>query len=209
MSQHTFSHLLHAYALKRNLTLTANQISKLEQHHVLMQQWNKTHNLTRVVSLEESVVVHYLDSLIGSSFLDVPNEVMDFGTGAGFPGIVMAVKHPDSHFYLVDSVRKKTSFLRYAVTQMQLKNVTVQEGRGETFLPRALVVSRAAVSEQHIPIAAKCVAPGGQLALWMANVNESLLDAQFTQMGLKLKALYPYSEERLGHRAVVVAQKPL
>lgn len=111
----------------------------------LIGKWNKAYNLTAVRDPEQMIAVHILDSLAIMPHLKPPR-IADIGTGAGLPGIPLAICMPDCNFVLVDSNSKKTRFVRQAVLELQLKNVEVVHGRAELFKPEQLfstVITRA------------------------------------------------------------------
>lgn len=112
----------------------------------LLQKWNKPFNLTAVRSKREMVIKHLLDSLSVMPHLELVRRVCDVGTGAGLPGIPLAIYLPDTHFVLLDSNGKKTRFLQQVVNQLDLKNVEVVQDRVEKYQPQErfdVVISRA------------------------------------------------------------------
>lgn len=113
----------------------------------LLQKWNKTHNLTSVPD-DQMLSLHLLDSLAILPLVS-GKRVLDVGSGGGFPGIPLAIACPEQTFVLVDSNRKKTSFLRQVVLELQLNNVQVETQRVEQLKPLLLydcIVSRAYAS---------------------------------------------------------------
>jgi 16S rRNA (guanine527-N7)-methyltransferase len=116
------------------LPLTAPQIDALLRFIKLIAKWNKAYNLTAVRDPEEMVSVHILDSLAILPHIKPPR-VADIGTGAGLPGIPLAICLPDCRFTLVDSNSKKTRFVQQAVLELQLKNVEVVHSRVELLPP--------------------------------------------------------------------------
>jgi 16S rRNA (guanine527-N7)-methyltransferase len=111
-------------------SLTAEQIELLEAHYNLLVQWNARLNLTRIDSVEEAVRLHYCESLfVGTRLPAGPLRIVDVGSGAGFPGIPIAILRPESTVTLVESHQRKGVFLREA--SRNLKNVTVVTDRAE------------------------------------------------------------------------------
>lgn len=114
----------------------------------LIEKWNKAYNLTAVRDPLEMVTLHLLDSLAILPHVKAPR-VTDIGTGAGLPGIPLAICMPECQFTLVDSNSKKTRFVQQAVLELQLKNVEVLHSRVELLKPQQLfstVISRAFAS---------------------------------------------------------------
>ncbi len=114
------------------LSITTNKINALLSFVTLIQKWNKTYNLTAIRNKEDMVILHLLDSLAVLPFLQGPR-VIDIGTGAGLPGIPLALYAPDLEFVLLDSSAKKTRFVQQAVLELELNNIHVHQARVEVF----------------------------------------------------------------------------
>jgi 16S rRNA (guanine527-N7)-methyltransferase len=127
------------------LPLAESQVEAMLKFINLINKWNKAYNLTAVRDPLEMVDLHLLDSLAILPHVKSPR-LADIGTGAGLPGIPLAICLPDCQFTLVDSNSKKTRFVQQAVLELQLKNVEVVHSRVELFKPQHLfstVISRA------------------------------------------------------------------
>jgi 16S rRNA (guanine527-N7)-methyltransferase len=108
--------------------LSELQLDQLNRHYQLLTSWNRRLNLTRIEDLEEVVRFHYCESLYVSTVLPPnPLEICDLGSGAGFPGIPLAVIRPDIKVTLIESDQRKAVFLREAARE--LKNVKVLPAR--------------------------------------------------------------------------------
>jgi 16S rRNA (guanine527-N7)-methyltransferase len=128
-----------------SLPLAESQVEAMLKFINLINKWNKAYNLTAVRDPLEMVDLHLLDSLAILPHVKSPR-LADIGTGAGLPGIPLAICLPDCQFTLVDSNSKKTRFVQQAVLELQLKNVEVVHSRVELFKPQHLfstVISRA------------------------------------------------------------------
>jgi 16S rRNA (guanine527-N7)-methyltransferase len=99
-----------------------------------LEKWNRRVNLTAIRERQEMVTAHLLDSLVARPLLE-GSTILDVGTGAGFPGLPLAIAEPDRHFTLLDSNNKKIMFVQHAVGLLGLANVTVAKGRGEDYAP--------------------------------------------------------------------------
>lgn len=107
---------------------------QLLQYLHLMRKWNTVFNLTSIRDPQEMVMLHLIDSLAIGRYLH-GSRIIDIGTGAGLPGIPLALTHPDKFFTLLDSNNKKTRFLTQAVAELKLKNVEIIHARVENFRP--------------------------------------------------------------------------
>jgi len=116
----------------QELKLTANekQIDLLLTFIKLIEKWNKTYNLTAVRNLEDMARLHILDSLAVLPYIE-GNRIADIGTGAGLPGIPLAIFLPNVDFTLIDSSSKKTRFVQQAILELDLGNVSVIHSRVE------------------------------------------------------------------------------
>ncbi len=132
----------------------------------LLQQWNRAYNLTSITGFDDMTVRHIRDSLSVQPFL-AGTTVLDAGSGAGLPGIPLALAEPARRFTLVDSVGKKVRFLRQAITELRLANATAVQARLEEWQPPApfdTVVCRAFGSLAAFAAACgRLAAPGGRL----------------------------------------------
>ena len=127
------------------LPIDEQKQQKLLAYLTLMQKWNKVHNLTAVRDADEMVVLHLLDSLVVLPFID-GKALLDVGSGAGLPGIPLAICLPDLKVTVIDSNNKKVSFMRQAKAELGIENLEVLGGRVEEIAPNRkfdMVISRA------------------------------------------------------------------
>jgi len=144
--------------LLKRCSLSSTQVDQLERHYELMLKWNKVINLTRIERVEEAVDRHYAESLfLGSKLPSGFITVADLGSGAGFPGIPIAVLRPDARITLIESHQRKAVFLKEACRG--LANVSVESKRAEEIGGSFDWVVSRAVSWEEIESVAFRLAP--------------------------------------------------
>lgn len=127
--------LLLGRALEQNGIAVANPIqAQLVRYLELIQKWNRVFNLTTITEPREMVYLHLVDSLIISPHL-YGERLLDVGTGAGLPGIPLALINPNQQWTLLDKNSKKTRFLTQVCAELGLNNVNIAHGRCEDFQP--------------------------------------------------------------------------
>jgi 16S rRNA (guanine527-N7)-methyltransferase len=140
---------------------------KLAAHLDLLAKWNRVHNLTAVRESGQMVVLHVLYSLSLVPHLGSARTLLDVGTGAGFPGVPLAIVRPDIDVTAIDSSHKKCAFLEQVKADLALSNLTVVCERVERWQPARkfdIVVSRAfAELSDFVSQAAHLVVPGGRM----------------------------------------------
>ncbi len=145
-------------------------LEKLMRYTQLLAKWNRTYNLTAIRDPLEMVKQHLLDSLavVPHLPLSAEGELADVGSGAGLPGIPLAIARPGWRITVNDASEKKAAFLRQAAMELALANVTVHEGRVEAWKPARgfeVVISRAfAELAQFVASCRHLVRAGGWLA---------------------------------------------
>ena len=130
------------------IELTTLQHDALIQYVLLIDKWNKVHNLTAIREPLNMVTLHLLDSLSVLKYVQISQAktLLDVGAGAGLPSIPLAICLPDLQVTAIDAVQKKASFMRQVKGELQLDNFQVMAGRVESVKPDALfdiVISRA------------------------------------------------------------------
>jgi 16S rRNA (guanine527-N7)-methyltransferase len=174
-----------------NLDISAQTQQRLLDYLVLMQKWNKVHNLTAVRDADEMVTLHLLDSLVVLPFIDAKH-LLDVGSGAGLPGIPLAICLPDLQVTVIDSNSKKVSFMRQAKAELGITNLDVLGDRVEEISSTRkfeIIISRAF----------------SDLSLFIS-LTHHLLDAQ--GKWLAMKGVYPEVElAELAAKTGVTASK--
>ena len=160
------------------LSLSAATQARLIAYVKLIEKWNRVHNLTAVREPDQMVVLHLLDSLTVLPHLTGATSLLDVGTGAGLPGIPLAIARPELRITLLDSNHKKTTFLTQAKAELALANIDIVSERVESWQPEKkfdVVVSRAFSELSDFVVQARhLVAPGGVM--------------------LAMKGVYPFDE---------------
>jgi 16S rRNA (guanine527-N7)-methyltransferase len=146
--------------------LNALQARRLLELLDELSHWNRAYNLTAVTTPAEMITHHLLDSL--AIHPDLRGErIADVGTGAGFPGLPLALVNPARHFTLIDSSHKKVRFVEHAVRTLGLANVTALRARAESLVPEVpfdTVTARAfAPLPELLARVARLTAPGGRV----------------------------------------------
>ena len=137
--------LLTAGIAEMGLSVSVEAQQKLLTYLALLQKWNKVYNLTAVRDPLEMVTLHLLDSLSVLSYIQAKN-LLDVGSGGGLPGIVLAICIPTLQVTTIDTVQKKTIFMRQVKGELGLDNLRVIHGRVESYQPAEkfeAIISRA------------------------------------------------------------------
>jgi 16S rRNA (guanine527-N7)-methyltransferase len=201
------------------ITLTASQTEQLLQYVALLAKWNRAYNLTAVRDIEQMVSRHLLDSLTLLPFIDEGNDdaetsgaktFADVGTGAGLPGLVLAICAPHHRFELFDSNGKKIRFVKQAIGELHLANASAQQTRIEAWQPAAgydAILSRAFASLSEM--AALCehlLAPHGRLLAMKGNYPDDELAALPPQW--QLDAAHPLRvPAEVGQRHLIILSR--
>ncbi|MCG6552906.1 MAG: 16S rRNA (guanine(527)-N(7))-methyltransferase RsmG [Candidatus Magnetominusculus sp. LBB02] len=174
--------------LKRGLTAlsikpTPEVIEAFTVYCSELQKWSKVHNLTSVTDEEGIAIRHFLDSVLFTIPLTEGDlDILDVGSGAGFPGIPMKIVRPDLRLTLLEPKGKKAAFLRHIVNKLNLKDVEVVEGRLEQFQPSRLfdaaVVRALFAAREFIADVSPLIKPGGLIILGKGRDYIKELDGQ-------------------------------
>ena len=110
-------------AAEYDIDVTPLQADQFARHAGLLLEWNRKINLTAIVDPVQVAVKHYLDALIPLTHIPHDGPLLDVGTGAGFPGLVLKIMRPDQPMALIDGSRKKISFIKTIIRQLGLPQI--------------------------------------------------------------------------------------
>ena len=159
--------------------------TKLLIYKDLLIKWNKVFNLISVKGIDEIVTHHFLDCLAVVPFIEGKN-ILDVGSGAGLPGIIIGLCYPEKNITLVDSVGKKTTFLKQTCTELNLRNITIINKRVEDITTNKLfdsIIARAFAEMQVL-----------------MDLTRHLIEDKGAWYGMKSKK---FNEEEIGTNLVV------
>jgi 16S rRNA (guanine527-N7)-methyltransferase len=183
---------------------------KLLDYVALLEKWNKVYNLTAVRAAERMVGVHILDSLSVIPHLQATGNLLDVGTGGGLPGIPIAIVRPQLKVTMLDSLQKKTTFIRQCISELKLENASVVCERVEQYAPAEMfdmIISRAfAELVDFVNGAGHLLRPGGRLyAMKGVYPNDEILrlPAAYSVVDI-VELIVPQIE---GQRHLVVIEK--
>ncbi|NEU32652.1 16S rRNA (guanine(527)-N(7))-methyltransferase RsmG [bacterium LRH843] len=173
---------------ERGITVTEKQEQQFQLYYQLLVEWNEKMNLTAITDEDEVYLKHFYDSVSASFYYDFQRgmRIIDVGAGAGFPSIPLKILYPDIHVSIVDSLRKRITFLEHLASELQLEGVNFYHDRAETFgqnvqhrekydIVTARAVARLSVlAELCLPLVKK---NGDFIAMKGAGASEELKDA--------------------------------
>ncbi|MDR1639215.1 MAG: 16S rRNA (guanine(527)-N(7))-methyltransferase RsmG [Clostridiales bacterium] len=142
------------------VALSGSQLGSFEEFSKLLFDWNEKVNLTAITDPEEVAIKHYADSLSVLPFIKDGDYCADVGTGAGFPGIPLAIMRPGNKFHLLDSLNKRVLFLNAAIAALGLANVSCEHSRAED------AAKREDMHERFDVAMSRAVAGMPQLSAW-------------------------------------------
>lgn len=131
MENNEFYKKLKSYGEKINIEISEEESNKLYMYMNLMLEWNKKINLTSITDEEDIIIKHFVDSLSINKYLSKNKNVMDVGTGAGFPGIPLKIFNEDIEFILVDSLNKRINFLEEVKQALNINKLELVHSRIE------------------------------------------------------------------------------
>jgi 16S rRNA (guanine527-N7)-methyltransferase len=186
-------------------------IAGVSRHLGLIVETNRHFNLTRIVSPREAAIKHVADSVIPWRLFSAAAHIADAGSGAGFPGIPLALVLPETRFTLLESTQKKARFLESAVRDLGLANVEVRAERAEDWLKKnrpGIVTARAvAPLERSVGLFAPALRGGARVLLYKgpdasAEIQQAAAEAAKRRVALRVVEEYELPDS-LGTRTIV------
>lgn len=182
---------------KLNINITSRQLEQLEEYYNLLVEWNEKINLTRITLKDDVYLKHFYDSATIVKVIDLNkiDNFCDFGTGAGFPGIVIKILFPSLNVTLVDSLNKRINFLNIVIEKLKLEKIVAIHSRIEDFARTHrekfdLVTARAVAS---LPVlleyATGIIKKDKYFVAMKASIDEELEQSINAQKTLKIKLI--------------------
>lgn len=213
--------LLSSGAAEMGITLTSEQLDLFDAFTALLLDWNSRLNLTRITDPAEIAVKHYLDSLSILAHVQIAPDasIIDIGTGAGLPGIPLKIALPKTSVTMLDSVKKKLTFIEAAAKELHLSDVRVLHSRAEDaginpayrerfdFATSRAVAKLSVLTELALPF---CRVGGAFVAYKSSGVDEEAEEAAraISTLGGKLEGIHRFMlPESDISRALVVVRK--
>jgi 16S rRNA (guanine527-N7)-methyltransferase len=198
---------LEAGAAALSVELGPEQVARFGRYFALLERWNSRINLTRILKPEEVVAKHFLDSLAIVPHLGAAQTLVDVGSGAGFPGVAVAIVRPAIRVTVVESVQKKAAFLealrRELGISLDVRGLRLEQ-LGEAQFDVA--VSRATFAPpEWVTRGASLVAPGGLLIAMLGRERPELPQPE----GFEAPKVVPYALTMEGERALAVLRRRL
>lgn len=195
--------------------ISDTQIEQLVEYCEVLMQWNQRMNLVGNMLFKELVVKHIMDSLALLSYVNPLQtegwHVLDFGTGAGLPGIPLAIMMPEVHFDLLDARSRRIEFVRFIAGKLKLSNVDMFAARGESFVPKQKyqqIVTRAVASVDNIiKLTSHCMEDKGQWLIMKGLFPEKeLAEISHEQGQYKVELLSIKNMEEQRHVVIIDAK---
>jgi 16S rRNA (guanine527-N7)-methyltransferase len=152
---------------RSRLPLSENQVRQVWQYHNLLRKKNAQYDLTRIYQFDNMVQKHYIDCILVAKWLEwnLPSPLLDIGTGAGLPGVLLKIACPETELILSEGRHKRIAFLREVVQALGLRGIEIYEGKIYPSFSRSVngVITRALESiPKTLDRVMKCLAPGGK-----------------------------------------------
>lgn len=206
-------------ANKSEIETEEEKIKRFYNYMLLIQEWNEKINLTAITNPREMIIKHFIDSLTIVNQIEKNAKIIDIGTGAGFPGIPLKIYDDSIKLTLLDSLNKRTIFLKEVVNKLNLQDVEIIHGRAEDFAQNLnyreqydIAVSRAVAPLNilieylvpYIKVGGKAIAMKGSNAIEEINESQNALKELNSNIKEYEKINLP---EKNGERCIIVVEK--
>lgn len=162
--------------------LSSEQLKQFQIYHHLLLEWNKKINLVSRQDQPRIISYHFIDSICSITEINKNSVVCDLGSGAGLPGIPIAIVRNDNKMYLIESIKKKTLFLSEAVKSLNLENTIVLNQRAETIQDKMfdiILVRLLGKIPDVLPIASKLLSSKGKIIFYkIAGVEKEIISSE-------------------------------
>lgn len=208
------------YAENFGVELTPGKKELIRTYVSELLRWNRKTNLTSSNDIREILIVHVLDSLVSAVHLGEVDTLVDVGSGAGFPGIPIKIVRPEIHVWLVESRRKKASFLRHVVNLLGLSGIRALCSRAEDpelnkacgVNPPDTLITRAAVKDRLVlKLGQTLLKPNGKIILMKGELSapdKEALQTESLNQGRSITRVIPYRLPGMRkERTLVVIQR--
>jgi len=203
---------------KLGIELDNNILEKLNEYYIFLTEYNMHTNLTRIIEKEDVYLKHFYDSILVTKYFDFNNcsSLLDIGTGAGFPGVVLALLFPNIKVTLLDSNSKKTTFLELLKEKLNINNIEIVHARAEDYAKLNqekydVCISRSvAFLDIIVGLSMPFIKKDGIIILMKGILNDELklLNNNFKQIGIKeykINNYYLYNNE--DERNIIILSK--
>ncbi len=161
-------------AAQLEISVNRQQAEQFSLHAQWLLEWNRKINLTAITDPREVAIKHFIDAIAPIKHIPETGQLLDIGTGGGFPGIPLKIMRPGQSITLIDSVRKKVNFVRHVIRQMSLEGIEALHIRAEALADTAVhsgnfnvIVCRAlADPSAAMALSMPLLAPGGLIILY-------------------------------------------
>jgi 16S rRNA (guanine527-N7)-methyltransferase len=193
--------------LPADLPNRENVVEGTSKHLALIVEANKVLNLTRIVTPREAAIKHVLDSVMPWRLFRGARHVLDAGTGAGFPGIPLALVLPETRFTLAESIQKKARFVESALSELKLPNVEVTPRRAEELKSEVITARALARIPRVLALFRPALKAGAKILLYKGpdaeqEITESTIEAHKIRARLDVVMHYDLPDS-LGTRTIV------
>ena len=182
------------YLKELNIEITPEKLEQLNKYYNLLIEWNEKINLTSIKKKEDVYLKHFYDSLTLNKSIDLNSvsTLCDIGTGAGFPGLVLKIMFPHLKITLLDSLNKRTEFLKLVITELNLTDIEVINSRAEEYKNREFfdIVTARAVAPLNILLELATPISKKYVILMKANCEEELKNTKnlYKELSLELES---------------------